>query len=198
MTVKQLGRPSKASERIAEILQATVHVVARDGMAGVTFAKVADAAGMQRTLVLHYFASREQLISAFIDHAVGAIGTEILHRRPKETPLRQRIPEIFRPGTYRSREELVVWIELVALSARDSTVRQHMRNLWNERWLPDLEGQIAEAYPSAHNETVAASAYALACLFEAHWAFSLQNVVDETRQRQAERTALLILDNLAS
>lgn len=196
MTVKQLGRPSKANERMAEILRATVHVVAREGLAGVTFARVAEAAGLQRTLVLHYFGSREQLVSAFIEHAVGEIGTDILHRRSGDTALRTRIAEIFSPGTYRSHDELVVWIELVALSARDATVRQHLQHLWNDRWLPDLEAQLRHAYPNAPGASIATSAYALACLFEAHWAFSVQGVVDAQREQQAKQSALRILDSL--
>ena len=39
-------------------------VVARDGLADTTIAKVAEAAGLQRTLVLHYFRDREALMTA--------------------------------------------------------------------------------------------------------------------------------------
>jgi hypothetical protein len=56
--------------------------------------------------------------------------------------------------------------------------------------------QLADDYPGASSDAVAATAYALACLFEAHWAFSVQGVVDTRRQQQAERAALLLLDHL--
>ncbi|MBT2423772.1 TetR family transcriptional regulator [Streptomyces sp. ISL-22] len=195
MTVNQGGRPSKAPERIAEILSATVGVVAREGLAGVTFAKVAEAAGLQRTLVHHYFGSRDQLIGAFIDHAVGAIGTEILSRDAGES-LHERVTSLFATGAYRSPDDLAVWLELVALSTRDPEVRQRLHALWADRWLPALEAQLAEQYPGAPSDAVTTAAYALACLFEGHWSFSAQDLADERRQRQAERAALLVLDRL--
>lgn len=196
MTVKQVGRPSKVEERTAEILGATLAVVARDGLAGVTFAKVAEEAGLRRTLVLHYFGSREQLIAAFIDHVMGDVGTEILHRGSDEHPLRDRVGMMLAPGAYRSRDDLVVWKELVTLSARDPEVATRMRELWGARWLPDLEAQLSKEYPSAPAPDVAASAYALACLFEGHWGFSLQGVADGARTRHVQRAALGILDRL--
>lgn len=196
MTVKQVGRPSKVQERTAEILRATVAVVAREGLAGVTFAKVAEEAGLQRTLVLHYFGSREQLLSAFIDHAMGDVGTEILHRGSGEHSLRDRVAMMLAPGAYQRRDDLVVWKELVTLSARDPEVAARMRKLWDSRWLPDLEVQLADGYPGAPPDVVAASAYALACLFEGHWGFSLQGVADDDRTQHVQRAAMTILDQV--
>lgn len=195
MTVNQVGRPSKAGERIPEILRATAEVVVREGLAGVTFAKVAESAGMQRTLVLHYFGSRDELLGAFIEHAVGALGTEIFRRDPGLS-LRERVLSLFAPGAYRSHEDLVVWTELVALSARDAEVRRRLRELWTGLWLPELEALLAAHCPGASADDVADTVYALVCLFEAHWAFSIQDVADERRRRQVERAALLILDRL--
>lgn len=195
MIVNQSGRPSKVGERRAEILQATLGLVAKEGLAGVTFAKIAEATGLQRTLVLHYFGNRDELVEAFIDHAVSAIGAYTLHRNPGDS-VRQRISSAFAPGAYRTDDDLAVWTEMVALSARDTTVRQRLRALWTEHWLPDLESQLVEQYPGVPRETIDATAYTLACLFEAHWAFSVQDVVNEERQRQVERMALFILDRL--
>jgi TetR/AcrR family transcriptional repressor of bet genes len=128
-------------------------------------------------------------------HAVGAIGTDILHRHADES-LRQRVAAMFAPGALRTTDDLSLWNELVALSTRDPAVRQRLHDLWTHRWLPDLEAQLADEYPGASPDAAAATAYALACLFEAHWAFSVPGVVDTRRQRQAQRAALLLLDHL--
>lgn len=195
MTVNRPGRPSKANERIAEILAATTQVVAREGLSGATFAKIAAAAGMQRTLVLHYFGSRDELISAFIAHTMSAVGTEIL-RRHGARPLRESVAMFFEPGAYRTEEELIVWTELVAMSAREPEVRRHMHDLWTRRWLPELESQLAHEFPGTDSEQIATTAYALACLFEAHWAFSQQGVADDRRTHQAQSAAEQLLRRL--
>ncbi len=103
---------------------------------------------------------------------------------------------MFAPGALRTTDDLSLWNELVALSTRDPAVRQRLHDLWTHRWLPDLEAQLADEYPGASPDAAAATAYALACLFEAHWAFSVPGVVDTRRQRQAQRAALLLLDHL--
>ncbi|MFI6369219.1 TetR/AcrR family transcriptional regulator [Nocardia sp. NPDC050630] len=196
MTVNKVGRPSKARERIAHILRAMAGVVARDGLANATLSQVASAAGMQRTLVLHYFGSRDGLMQAFVNGAVGAYGASML-RADTEEPVDRRIDAMFEPGAYRSREELVIWIELVALGARDATVRERLCALWTEQWLPELERQLNTEYPSANADDVARAAYALACLFEAHWAFHLQGITGADRQRQVQHAARTIVATLS-
>lgn len=196
MTVNKVGRPSKAKERIAEILRAARSVVAAEGFSATTLSRVATAAGVQRTLVLHYFGNRDGLMRAFITDAVAAYGDAML-RLGADEPIERRVASMFEPGAYESRDDLVVWCELVALAARESVVRERLRELWSERWLPGLEQQLAVAFPAASPDQVATTAYALACLFEAHWAFHLQGVDSPERTDQAQRAARTLLAALA-
>jgi len=195
MIENKIGRPSKAHERSYEILQAAVSVVASEGLEGITFAKVAEAAGMQRTLVHHYFSSRSDLMNAFIEHYISNMGTEIIHRFSGK-PLSERIVMMFTPEVYRTQDDLIVWFELVAQSARNSFIQQMLHTLWTKHWLPDLENQLAQDYPRASQENISATAYVLVCLFEAYWGFSIQGVTDQRRQKQMEQTALMILNGL--
>ncbi|WP_157104680.1 hypothetical protein [Nocardia ignorata] len=45
---------------------------------------------------------------------------------------------------------------------------------------------------------MAVTAYALACLFEAHWAFHLQGVNEPDRTEQAKQSAHTLLSALAA
>lgn len=195
MMENKIGRPSKAHERSYEILQAAVSVVAKEGLEGITFAKVAEAAGMQRTLVLHYFSTRAELMNAFIEHYIAKMGTEILHRFSGK-PLSEQIVMLFTPEVYRSHDDLIVWFELVAQSARNPFIQKMLHNLWTQHWLPDFENQLAQEFPNATLEAISSAAYVLVCLFEAYWGFSIQGVTDQQRQKQMEQTVLLILDGL--
>ncbi|MCU4707933.1 TetR/AcrR family transcriptional regulator [Acinetobacter pittii] len=195
MIENKIGRPSKAQERSYEILQAAVSVVAREGLEGITFAKVAEASGMQRTLVHHYFSSRSELINAFIEHYIGKMGIEILHRFSGK-PLSERIAMVFGPEAFRTQDDLIVWLELVAQSARNPLIQQMLYTLWTKQWLPDFENQLAQEYPNATPEAISSATYVIVCLFEAYWTFSIQGVTDQHRQKQMEETALMILDGL--
>jgi AcrR family transcriptional regulator len=194
-TGKKVGRPSKAGERRQEILDAMVAVVAREGLADTTMAKVAEAAGMQRTLVLHYFRDRDALRAAFIGEAVAAYGEWMLPAGA-EGSLEDRVCRLFEPGAYRDPADLVVWSELVALAARDGEVRRQLHDLWTRLWLPRVEGLLAAEYDTAGPDQVAATAYALAALVEAHWAFHLQGVSGPARRRQLQDAARALLAQL--
>ena len=52
---------AKGRERRAEILQAALELIGRNGFAGSTLADIADAVGLTRAGVLHYFDSKSEL-----------------------------------------------------------------------------------------------------------------------------------------
>ncbi|WP_438854838.1 TetR/AcrR family transcriptional regulator [Agromyces sp. M3QZ16-3] len=58
------------------LLHATVRVVARKGLRGLTFRAVAEEAGVNNTLIAHHFGSRDRLLAAALewtaDRSVGA------------------------------------------------------------------------------------------------------------------------------
>ena len=66
----------------AALLAATVHVVARKGLRGLTYRAVAEVAGVNNTLVAHHFGSRDALIEAAlewsVDQSIGLSGLENL------------------------------------------------------------------------------------------------------------------------
>jgi hypothetical protein len=68
--------------------------------------------------------------------------------------------------------------------------------MWTQQWLVELERQLRDEYPTASAAAASAAAYALACLFEAHWAFHLQGVTGPKRRRQATQAAQAILAGL--
>ena len=64
------------------LLAATVQVVARKGLRGLTYRAVAEIAGVNNTLVAHHFGTRDALIEAAlewsVDRSIGLSGLEIL------------------------------------------------------------------------------------------------------------------------
>ncbi|MGY2093279.1 TetR/AcrR family transcriptional regulator [Nocardia gipuzkoensis] len=172
-------------------------VVVRDGLASVTLSRMAGAAGIQRGLVLHYFGSGAGLMQAFVTEVIAAYGTSVAHHGA-DRPLLQRVDAMFEPGICRNREDLVVWSELVALSARDATVRARLQHLWMQRWLPDIEQPLADEYPAASAARIAAAAYALACRFEARWSFGFHVDIQADRQRRVQTAGCAILTTLGS
>lgn len=61
--------PSKYGTGKEALLRAAVAVVAAKGLRGLTYRSVAEAAGVNNTLVAHHFGSRDALIAAALDWA---------------------------------------------------------------------------------------------------------------------------------
>jgi AcrR family transcriptional regulator len=61
--------PSKYGTGKDALLRAAVGVVAAKGLRGLTYRSVADAAGVNNSLVAHHFGSRDALIAAALDWA---------------------------------------------------------------------------------------------------------------------------------
>lgn len=61
--------PSKYGTGKEALLRAAVGVVAAKGLRGLTYRSVAEAAGVNNTLVAHHFGSRDALIAAALDWA---------------------------------------------------------------------------------------------------------------------------------
>ena len=72
------ARPRHGQGREA-LLRATVHVVAREGLRGLTYRAVAEEAGVANTLVAHHFGTRDALLQAALDWAAEqSIGISLL------------------------------------------------------------------------------------------------------------------------
>ena len=71
-------RPRHGQGREA-LLAATVHVVAREGLRGLTYRAVAEDAGVANTLVAHHFGTRDALLQAALEWAAEqSIGISLL------------------------------------------------------------------------------------------------------------------------
>ncbi len=77
-TLAPVARPRHGEGREA-LLRATVHVVAREGLRGLTYRAVAEEAGVANTLVAHHFGTRDALLQAALEWAAEqSIGISLL------------------------------------------------------------------------------------------------------------------------
>lgn len=88
-----MPRPSLKAVRTQEILQAYEACVARYGLEGATQERIAEEAGVKRTLLRHYLGNRDDMIDALIDHVIDKFdaGTTLLI---EVLPEKNRIPPL--------------------------------------------------------------------------------------------------------
>ena len=125
------GRTLRGQRRRAQIIEATLTVIRRDGAAGVTHRTVAKEAGITTSLTLYYFATLDDLLVAALTSVTDAYTHRI--RRLVDTEddpldgLARLIAESAGPG----RERALAERELSTLAARRPALRPAARG-WRE------------------------------------------------------------------
>ena len=148
------GRKARGTKRRAEIIEATLAVVTRDGAAGVTHRTVAEQAGITLSLSAYYFATLDDLLVAALTSVADDYTARI--RDIIETPgdklagLADLISESAGPG----RERAVAERELTTLAARRPVLRPVARR-WREN-IAELAAVLTDD-PEAADALVAAS-----------------------------------------
>ena len=121
------GRLSpKGQQRAAQIIDAALRCLARDGYAATSIQRVADEAGVHKRVVLYYYGSREGLF----DHVVRHLGARLFN------PVRQKLEglegpadivtqgyEEFWRAVTRDRALLVAWFGLRAEAITNDALR---------------------------------------------------------------------------
>ncbi len=131
-----MARPGgKAETRKKEILESFYGVIAEEGLEGASIAKVAGRAGINPSLVIHYFSSKEKMIDALVEYIL------VLY----ENTFLPRLREIDDPAEkMRAATDMLFgadWAKLVdngvfyacySLSFRNPGVRRSFRRLYEK------------------------------------------------------------------
>lgn len=74
----QVNRSVASEARRAQILDASIAVVAEEGYARASFARIAERGGLSSTrLISYHFAGKDDLVAALVAHVVAGIGEHV-------------------------------------------------------------------------------------------------------------------------
>ena len=86
-----MGRKSKSTIRRREIMESCYQVIAKKGLEGATLKRIAREMGVSPSLLMHYFASKEELILALVDYMVEKMERTYFQAVKKTASARQRL-----------------------------------------------------------------------------------------------------------
>ncbi len=73
-----IARSVASTARRAQILDATIEVIAAEGFSAASFKRIAEQAGLSSTrLISYHFAGKHELVSALVEHVVAGIGAHV-------------------------------------------------------------------------------------------------------------------------
>jgi AcrR family transcriptional regulator len=127
--VEQSRAATRASAR-ARILDATVKLIAREGINDVRIARIAIEAGVSPSLLHYHFASRDALLAEALEHSYELAGaTRMGEDEPVASRLRDMIDQCL-PLNGALRDDWLLWVELWLHAARRPELRETAARLY--------------------------------------------------------------------
>ena len=148
-----MPRPSVKAERTEEILDAFERCVARFGVEGSTLERIAEEAGLRRSLLRHYVGNRDDLLDALVARFLDRSGREsdaLFAALPAEGRADALIDFLF-DESYADAQAVLVADALVAASAHRPELGPKLR-AWIEAFTGRIAEELARAFPAAATE----------------------------------------------
>jgi len=138
------GRRRRPDVRREEILDATLAVVVRNGLAAVRVADVAAVLGVSTGLVFYHFGTKDALVAEAFAHAVErdlAGLTDAAGGREEPAERVRRVLQLYGPtGTAQGWR---LWIDAWALAQHETAIREALRRL-DGRWTEALREVVGD------------------------------------------------------
>ena len=174
------------SIRVPQILEATVNLIAEQGIQNITLDQVADRAGLSKGGLVHYFPGKEQLIK----RAVSGFFKEIFERgrgiRDKiDDPLEQLLSYTW---LYNKNEpDLLVgyrlFFDIMSIASQDKLYSRIFQN-FVENWVKLLKASLAKGVEKGnfHIENIDETARSISAVYQgvaSRWFLDPENHPDE-------------------
>lgn len=112
------------------LLEATIEVVGKKGLRGLTFRAVGEAAGVNNSLIAHYFGTRDALIEAAFDRAVHE-SIDVSHLEDFPNSREGFIDSLVSMLAANSAREIFVY-EMVLAAHRRPEIAERVSSLYND------------------------------------------------------------------
>jgi AcrR family transcriptional regulator len=126
-----MGRPKKDEARKEEILEAFERCVIREGITSTTLQKVADEAGLPRSLVRYFVGNRDEMIGLLISRVIGRAYRPLreLDSPDASFPLHELLDYLF-AGAFLNNTTNSVVDRLWEIANSDESVRNELKNMY--------------------------------------------------------------------
>lgn len=183
-----MPRPSLKAERREMILDAMERCVIRDGVNGATLERIAEEAGMRRSLLRHNIGNREQLIEALLERFIeqSDLAVQWMQDHVGKTGKGKALLNVLFDESDQNHQLTLLGLSLTAASSGNEMIRQRMKQ-WNEGFVTTMDNQLKELFPKStrrHRQDVAAGLVGIYFNVE-----SLSVLGDLTEIRKASKRA---------
>ncbi|SHI19367.1 TetR/AcrR family transcriptional regulator [Ferrimonas marina] len=148
-----MPRPSLKAQRQDAILDAVGHCIVQYGVGGTTLEKLAETAGMSRSLLRHNIGNRDAILAAFLDRFFSESEREVeamLAMLPEHNAMPVLLDMLF---DGEGNQTTLVALSLTAAAASDEPIRRRLSQ-WNQAFADTLTELLQSAYPKQTRQAV--------------------------------------------
>ena len=146
-----MGRPSLASTRRPQILGAFEACVLRYGLEGSSLERIAQEAGVRRSLIRHYFGNRNELTQALIEGVIErtvSVYRDVIRTAGTEGGTAALGPDHPMGPAFPDKRDDALIDALMAVSHRDERLRGQLRAKY-QTFQQSIHRELRRAFPSA-------------------------------------------------
>ena len=192
-----MGRKSLKEERSAMILDAFERCVSQYGLDGSSLERIAEEAGVKRSIIRHYLGNREDLILALTERVLlkyRKMTEDMLTLLTGKDCLQTLLDILFPDVSQTTSQDIMIMESLIMASERDERVRGLMRD-WMEEYVKQFASVIQQAHPQASKEKALTIAYGIIGIYHNHDSLLPLKLAPEYRTR-ARQSAELLFEGL--
>jgi AcrR family transcriptional regulator len=161
-----MGRPSKAAERIEQVMDATRVCLRQYGLAGTTLERVAEQSGLSRSHIHHYVGNRDALLRAFADWLFAGYEQALVDVAAEGAPedrLEGILEYLFGSGFLPVNDDDAAIRELMAAGLADEALRTTLQAR-HRQGVAVVARAMREATPAMTAKQARTLAYGVWCL----------------------------------
>ncbi len=161
-----MGRPDLSAVRTTEILDAFERCVARFGLEGSSLERVAEEAGMKRSILRHYVGNRDDLIRALADRVITKYRDDFDRFREgiSDEDRVDQILDFFFPTKPRQTTESVLVIEALIAAGEQYPDIQELVLKYVDDLVSGTAKELSAAFSSASRQHCWEVAYGVICI----------------------------------
>ena len=192
-----MPRRDLTQERTAQILDAFERCVLQYGLEGSSLERVAEEAGVKRSILRHYIGNRSALISALVERLVKKYSEQLeklVAYLPRKDRAQKLLAWLFSPTPSGMSEESIIFGKLVVEAGQYPKI-QELLGQSMEEFIQVVATQLNLAFPQASRKncwTVASGIIALYSNYEALAPLQLP----DTHRKTAYECARRLIDTL--
>jgi AcrR family transcriptional regulator len=191
---RRVGRPSVRHERREQILAAVERCIVEYGIGGTTLGRVADAAGVPRSLIHHHLGTRKEMLRAAASRTIANVDRTVREGMAEgegdgRSDLERSFEVMFGPRL-QDRSISVVIDELTGAAVRDEYVRGLVSGMYGA-FVAEFERALSDAFPDAPADRCRTVAHAIVALADATGRFETYAFDPENFRRAREAAVWL-------